>query len=215
MCFLEKKFSWGEWLPFFRTLKRDALNVFVSKSLRKSQTQHRDTCTHTYTHTATHSIYLLTGTHIKNAAQGHVLTFLITRLSERVRASVCVRECVLQPWPLMALLWQRPFVSFMVSSGRVLIFSSGLQSYLLQLVLWFPLLFIYLFTFEAVICWSVFAPKSMQPGRGQCTFRMYIAAMQQIKCTGSCCRVNDIENRKEAPRISWLNLTKKTIWWIC
>lgn len=40
----------------------------------------------------------------------------------------------------------------MVSSGRVLIFSSGLQSYLLQLVLWFPLLFYFILFFEADIC---------------------------------------------------------------
>lgn len=63
---------------------------------------------------------------------------------------MCVRECVLQPWPLMAGLWQWPFVSFMVSSGWALIFSSELQSYLLQVVLLPPVFP------QAVICWSVF-----------------------------------------------------------
>ncbi len=49
-------------------------------------------------------------------------------ISHYKAASVCVCVCVfaVQPWPLMARVWQRPFVSFMVSSGWGLIICTRL-----------------------------------------------------------------------------------------
>ena len=67
---------------------------------------------------------------------------------------VCVCVLVVQPWPLMARVWQRPFVSFMVSLGwgSDHMYLSELHSDLLQII----------FFLFALVCWSVPAAAAAQ-----------------------------------------------------